>query len=145
MKKKLIIAIIILSGISVLGWQIYQKVSDSTQDFKRQRQNIPVAVEVALVKKASIREVGEFTGSLHTLSEFIMAPKIAGRLEKLLVNIGDTFDRHFHFFCEPETQGYLQQFITFQIFNHSNSILKFPLSNAPDSRKDLCVKPISMK
>ena len=90
MKKKLIIAIIILSGISVLGWQIYQKVSDSTKDFKHQRQNVPVAVEVALVKKASIREVGDFTGSLHPLSEFIMAPKIAGRLEKLLVNIGDT-------------------------------------------------------
>ncbi|MBU1696439.1 MAG: efflux RND transporter periplasmic adaptor subunit [Proteobacteria bacterium] len=90
MKKKLIIVIIILSGISVLGWQIYQKASDSTKDFKRQRQNIAVAVEVALVKKASIREIGEFTGSLHPLSEFIMAPKIAGRLEKLLVNIGDT-------------------------------------------------------
>ncbi|WP_300461471.1 efflux RND transporter periplasmic adaptor subunit [Desulfobacula sp.] len=90
MKKKLIITIIILSGISILGWQIYQKVSDSTKHFKRQRQNIPVAVEVAFVKKASIREVGDFTGSLHPLSEFIMAPKIAGRIEKLLVNIGDT-------------------------------------------------------
>ncbi|MBW2653530.1 MAG: efflux RND transporter periplasmic adaptor subunit [Deltaproteobacteria bacterium] len=90
MKKKIIIAIILLSGISVLGWQIYQKVSDSTKGFKHQRQNIPVAVEVALIKKASIREVGKFTGSLHPLSEFIMAPKIAGRLEKLLVHIGDT-------------------------------------------------------
>ncbi|WP_299976697.1 efflux RND transporter periplasmic adaptor subunit [Desulfobacula sp.] len=90
MKKKSIIAIIILSGISILGWQIYQKVSDSTKGFKRQRQDIPVAVEVALVKKASIREVGDFTGSLHPLSEFIVAPKIAGRLEKLLVHIGDT-------------------------------------------------------
>jgi len=90
MKKKLIAAIIILSGISVLGWQIYQKVSDSRKGFKRQSQIIPVAVEVASVKKVSIREIGSFTGSLHPLSEFIMAPKIAGRLEKLLVNIGDT-------------------------------------------------------
>ncbi len=90
MKKKLIVIIIILSGISILGWQIYQKTSDSRKGFKRQRQNAPVAVEVALIKKASIREVGSFTGSLHPLSEFIVAPKIAGRLEKLLVNIGDT-------------------------------------------------------
>lgn len=90
MKKKLIIAIIVLSGICILGWQIYQKISDSTKGFKRQYQDISIAVEVALVKKASIREVGEFTGSLHPLFKFIMAPKIAGRLEKLLVHIGDT-------------------------------------------------------
>ena len=33
--------------------------------------------------------MGNFTGSLYPVSEFIVAPKIAGRLEKLLVNIGD--------------------------------------------------------
>ena len=89
MKKKLIITIIILSGISLLGWQIYQKAYDSKKNFKRQRQNIPVAVEVAPVKKASILEIGSFTGSLYPLSKVIIAPKIAGRLEKLLVHIGD--------------------------------------------------------
>ena len=52
-------------------------------------------------------------------------------------------NRHFHFFCKPKTQPYLQQFITFQIFNHSNGIFKLPLLNVPDSRKDLCVKPLS--
>jgi len=88
--KKLIVTIIILSGISILAWQIYQKTSDSGKGFKPQRQNVPVAVEVALIKKASIREVGNFTGSLYPLSEFTLAPKIAGRLEKLLVHIGDT-------------------------------------------------------
>ena len=89
MKKKLIVTIVILCGLSILGWQIYQKTSDSGKGFKRQRQNAPVAVEVALVKKASIREVGSFTGSLYPLSEFILAPKIPGRVEKILVNIGD--------------------------------------------------------
>ena len=89
MKKKLIVTIVILCGLSILGWQIYQKTSDSGKGFKRQRQNAPVAVEVALVKKASIRELGSFTGSLYPLSEFILAPKIPGRVEKILVNIGD--------------------------------------------------------
>jgi RND family efflux transporter MFP subunit len=90
MNKKLIVTIVILAGLSILGWQIYQKAFDSGKGFKRQRQNVPVAVEVAIVKKTTIREVGSFTGSLHPLSKFIMAPKIAGCLEKLLVNIGDT-------------------------------------------------------
>jgi RND family efflux transporter MFP subunit len=88
--KKSVVIIIILAGLGFLGWQIYQKASDSRKGFKPERRNVPVAVEVVLIKKASIRQVGRFTGSLYPLSEFILAPKIAGRLEKILVNIGDT-------------------------------------------------------
>lgn len=88
--KKFFVIIIVLAGLGFLGWQIYQKTSDSRKGFKRERQNVPVAVEVALVKKASIRQVGSFTGSLYPLSKFILAPKIAGRLEKMLIHIGDT-------------------------------------------------------
>ncbi len=90
MKKKLIVTIIILTGLGLIGWQIYQKASAARKGLKGERRNVPVAVEVVPIKKASIREVGSFTGSLYPLSEFIMAPKIAGRLEKLLVHIGDT-------------------------------------------------------
>ena len=88
--KKCLVTIIILAGLGFLGWQIYQKASASRKGFKRDRRNVPVAVEVVPVKKTSIREVGSLTGSLKPLSEFILAPKIAGRLEKILVNIGDT-------------------------------------------------------
>lgn len=88
--KKFFVIIIVLAGLGFLGWQIYQKASDSRKGFKHERRNVPVAVEVALIKKASIRQVGSFTGSLYPLSKFILAPKIAGRLEKILVHIGDT-------------------------------------------------------
>ena len=88
--KKFFFIFIILVGLGFLGWQIYEKASASRKGFKRESRNVPVAVEVVHVKKASIREVGSFTGSLHPLSEFILAPKISGRLEKILVNIGDT-------------------------------------------------------
>ena len=88
MKKAFIILIIL--GLGVLGWQIYEKASASRDGVKRQRRSIFVAVEVANVKKITIREIGRFTGSLYPLSKFLVAPKIAGRLEKILVNIGDT-------------------------------------------------------
>ena len=88
--KKSFVIIIVLAGLGFLGWQIYQKASDSRKGFKHERQNVPVAVEVVLIKKASIRQVGNFTGSLYPFSKFILAPKIAGRLEKILVHIGDT-------------------------------------------------------
>ena len=61
--KKFIFTVFVLAGLGVLGWQIYVK--------------------------ASIREVGNFTGSLYPIYEFVVAPKIAGRLEKMLVYIGD--------------------------------------------------------
>ena len=87
--KKIVFILILLVGFSVIGWQVYQKASASRTGFKRQRRSVPVAVETVPVKKAEIREVGRFTGSLFPLSEFIVAPKIAGRLEKILVDIGD--------------------------------------------------------
>ena len=89
MKKIFTIAILIV-GIGFLGWQIYKKASVSGKDFKMRRRNLTVAVEIAPVEKTSIREIGQFTGSLLPLAEFKVAPKIAGRLEKILVNIGDT-------------------------------------------------------
>ena len=88
--KKTFFILIILLGLALLGWQIYEKASASRKGVKRDRQNVPVAVQVADVKNASIKEVGNFTGSLDPLSECILAPKIAGRLENILVNIGDT-------------------------------------------------------
>lgn len=90
MKKKWIVALVVFFGISVFAWQIYQKILVSTKGFSRRNQDMRVAVEIAPVKKASIREVGSFTGSLHPFSEFLIAPKIAGRLESLQVHMGDT-------------------------------------------------------
>lgn len=88
--KKFIVTIIVLSGIGLLGWQIYEKASASRKDFKRNRRNIPVAVETEPVRTADIRNVGKYTGSLYPLSEYIVAPKIGGRLERLFFDIGDT-------------------------------------------------------
>ena len=87
--KKFFFSVLLLAGLGLLGWQVYEKVSASKNGFQRNRRNVPVAVEVAAVKKSSMREIGRFTGSLFPLSEFIVAPKIAGRLEKMLVDIGD--------------------------------------------------------
>jgi RND family efflux transporter MFP subunit len=88
--KKSLITFIVLAGLGLLGWQAYQKMSVSRQGVDRQRRNAPVAVEVMPVKIATIREVGSFTGTLYPLSSFVLAPKIAGRLEKIMVHIGDT-------------------------------------------------------
>ncbi|MFH1422124.1 MAG: efflux RND transporter periplasmic adaptor subunit, partial [Planctomycetota bacterium] len=53
------------------------------------KRSTAVAVEVVSVKKETVRDIGFFTGSLLPKSYFIVAPKVAGRLLKLLVDIGD--------------------------------------------------------
>lgn len=89
--KKTLFIIIVLAGLSLLGWQIYQKVMAS-QKGNDKRQVVKVAVEAKQVVTASIRDVHEFTGTLYPRSQFVVAPKIAGRLKRLLFDIGDKVD-----------------------------------------------------
>ncbi len=87
--KKTIGILLILVVLSFLGWRIYKKASTSSGGFGRPRGGVAVAVEITPVRRITIRDVGLFTGTLLPKSQFIVAPKIAGRLDKLFVNIGD--------------------------------------------------------
>lgn len=48
-----------------------------------------VAVEIQPVETGLIRDVGQFSGTLIPKSQFVVAPKVSGKLKKLYVNIGD--------------------------------------------------------
>ncbi|HUU27601.1 MAG TPA: efflux RND transporter periplasmic adaptor subunit [archaeon] len=81
--------IIISVVLCLLGWRLYQAVFKSENAANGRRAQAVVAVEVTPVRQASINDVGFFTGSLLPRYQYIVAPKISGRLEKILVNIGD--------------------------------------------------------
>ncbi len=88
--KKSATLIIVLAVLAAVGWLIYGRIAASRSAGGGQRSEVPpVAVELSPVQQAPIREIGEFTGSLYAFSEFALAPKVAGRLEKILVHIGD--------------------------------------------------------
>lgn len=91
--KKALGVLIVLALIGLVGWQVYRRASMSSKGSGDRRPAVAVAVEVAPVKRATMRDVEFFTGSLLPKSYFVVAPKIAGRLEKLLVNIGDRVKR----------------------------------------------------
>ncbi|MBW1713906.1 MAG: efflux RND transporter periplasmic adaptor subunit [Deltaproteobacteria bacterium] len=90
--KKVLIVLIVLALLGALGWQIYRKTGGSKT--LTRSQNPPVAVEVAPVETGLIREMGRYTGSLKPSSQFVVAPRIPGRLKRLLVNIGDQVKRN---------------------------------------------------
>ena len=92
--KKPILILVVLIAVGLFSWQIYRKVSGSLKGSSGRGRAVAVAVEVGPVQKSTIRDIGFFTGSLSPRTQYIVAPKIAGRLEKLLVNIGDKVTRN---------------------------------------------------
>ena len=92
--KKGIVILIVLVLLSFLCWKIYQKVYTPEEGTARHRKAFSVPVEIAPIREMTVRDVVFFTGTLFPRSQFIVAPKIAGRLEKLLVNIGDLVKRN---------------------------------------------------
>jgi RND family efflux transporter MFP subunit len=50
-------------------------------------------VEVAQIQQGPISLERAFSGELEALAEFVVAPKVNGRVERMLVNIGDTVSR----------------------------------------------------
>ncbi len=53
-------------------------------------QGAGIPVEIASVTVLDLTDEGRFTGSILPLSQFTVAPKVAGRLKRLFVDIGDT-------------------------------------------------------
>jgi RND family efflux transporter MFP subunit len=90
---KKIVIIVTVAVVGLLGWLAYRKASVLVRKPDNRRQAFAVAVEVVPLQKGSIDDVGLFTGSLVPKSYVIVAPKVAGRLEKLFVGIGDVVKR----------------------------------------------------
>jgi RND family efflux transporter MFP subunit len=92
--KKFLLVILILAIIVMAGWQIYSRLLVTDVKQKPDRPAVSVAVETRPIYKDSIRDVGVFTGSLEPKSRFDVAPKVAGWLKELLVDVGDTVERN---------------------------------------------------
>lgn len=91
--KKALAILVVLTIAGLFGWQVYRRASISPGKSANRRPGLSVAVEVARIQKAVIRDMELFTGSLLPNSYFAVAPKVAGRIEKLLVDIGDSVKR----------------------------------------------------
>ena len=86
--KRAVIILFVLCLLGAVGWRVFRKL---TEEQKGNSRGGPRAVAVAAepVRTETIRDVAEFTGTLLPRYRFVVAPKVPGRLEKLLVNIGD--------------------------------------------------------
>ncbi len=94
--KNKIVTILATILIIAFVWQIITRVREQTGGRSERRQGGPraVPVEVAEIKTGLIELKKTFSGTLESPSQFVIAPKINGRIELLKVDIGDTIKRN---------------------------------------------------
>ncbi len=82
--------ILLVTGLVILAvaaWLVVKSLTGTAQG-GGQRMGT-VAVEIAPIVEGPIQDLGLFSGTLVPKSQFVVAPKVSGKLEKLYVDIGD--------------------------------------------------------
>ncbi|HUT61085.1 MAG TPA: efflux RND transporter periplasmic adaptor subunit [Phycisphaerae bacterium] len=107
MRKAVIIVLVVVAVAGVIGWRVHAALVRQ-QGPGRGRGARAVPVEAQLIGRRTVRDVAEFTGTLLPRSQFIVAPKVSGRLEKLQANIGDAI-RNGDLIAVLDSAEYVQQ------------------------------------
>lgn len=95
--KRVLLAVVVVALLGALGWRIWEKIGEKRSQAAakegggRRGGVVPVAVEP--VRRETIRDIRTFTGTLRPDSEYVVAPKISGRLRTLAVRLGDPVKR----------------------------------------------------
>jgi RND family efflux transporter MFP subunit len=85
--KKILLILVVLAFLGVLSWRILALVK--TEERSDPPGRPPVAVEVDSVRYAPIQEVQELTGTVHPFYQYVVAPKVPGRVLEIRKRIGD--------------------------------------------------------
>ncbi len=92
MKKRLIV-ILGLLVIAVLVFRIILLLTKESGGGRSNFRRPAVAVEVDSVQYGSIKEIRQFTGSIYPYYQYVVAPKVAGRIIQIRKRIGDWVQR----------------------------------------------------
>ncbi len=89
----LILTVLLIGAVAGLAWGILDRLQGRTGSHKSSKAFRPVPVEVAQIQRGPIALKREFSGELEALAEFVVAPKVSGRVERMMVNIADGVQR----------------------------------------------------
>lgn len=88
MKKKIIYSIVAVF-ILILGWRIVLLIISGDNEKSGRTSRPPVAVEIDSVRFGPLSEVRQLTGTVHPIYQYIVAPKVSGRIVTIHKRIGD--------------------------------------------------------
>src|SRR5690606_20157614 len=90
--KKAIVTLVLIAVVGVIGWQAWQRYQAKQQANNGQQRRGgggAVAVEVTASSRRTLVDARVFAGTLEPNSQFVVAPKVSGRLATLAVDLGD--------------------------------------------------------
>ena len=88
-----IVFLLFLIGMAGLGYLIYNQYMAQAVPVKSGRGEWAAPVEVAEIRNGTILLQRTFSGELEALAEFVVAPKVSGRVEQVFVHVSDTVKR----------------------------------------------------
>ncbi len=88
-----IAAVLLIGAAAGIGWLIFDRLQDGPQVRAIGEEMRPAPVEAAPVELGTIELRRTFSGELEALARFVVAPKVSGRVERMLVKIADTVER----------------------------------------------------
>ena len=91
--KIFILTVFLIGTAAGLGWVVFGQFQEGAGSSKIGKDLRPVPVEVAQIQHGPIALQRTFSGELEALAEFVVAPKVSGRVERVIVNIADTVKR----------------------------------------------------
>jgi RND family efflux transporter MFP subunit len=91
--KILILIALLIGAAAGLSWIIFGPYQERAGSGKSGKPVRPVPVEIAQIQRGPIALRRTFSGELESLAEFVVAPKVSGRVERVIVNIADTVKR----------------------------------------------------
>lgn len=84
----------LLVALGFAGWVAYERSRGETQGLAREAKKERVTpVEVAAITRGPIENRRVFTGTLTAHAEFVVAPKVSGRIDRLMADLADTVTR----------------------------------------------------
>ncbi|HKI50140.1 MAG TPA: biotin/lipoyl-binding protein, partial [Desulfobacteria bacterium] len=87
---KILVLVLLLGAAAGAGGLIFQQLQDHEKTLKPGGAPRSSPVETALIETGPIVLKRTFSGTLEPLADFVVSPKVSGRIEKLLVDISDT-------------------------------------------------------
>jgi len=87
---KILVLVLLLGAAAGAGGLIFRQLQDHEKTVKPGDAARSSPVETALIETGPIVLKRTFSGTLEPLADFVVSPKVSGRIEKLLVDISDT-------------------------------------------------------
>ncbi len=128
-KRVAILLVLILAGFG-LYWMFASPFRDTDGAGDRSLGERLVPVEVQPIQTGVIEQRRTFSGALAPRAEFVVAPKVAGRLERLTVNISDEVSR-------GELVGQLEDDEYVQAVAQAEADLAVARANLSEARSEL--------